>query len=71
MQRFTAVKADAPQSDVALALIVDAELFRLEAMVRWLDTADARLPQLLASPSPAAAPHPTGAAPVDPEEVRS
>ncbi|MCU1486776.1 MAG: transcriptional regulator, PadR-like family [Actinomycetia bacterium] len=43
MQRYTAVKADAPEDDVALALVVDAELFRLEAAVRWLDTADIRL----------------------------
>ena len=43
MQRYTAVKADAAEDDVALALIVDAELFRLEAAVRWLDSADARL----------------------------
>jgi DNA-binding PadR family transcriptional regulator len=43
MQRYTAVKADAPESDIALALVVDAELFRLEAAVRWLDAADARL----------------------------
>jgi DNA-binding PadR family transcriptional regulator len=43
MQRYTAVKADADEDDVALALVVDAELFRLEAAVRWLDAADARL----------------------------
>lgn len=46
MQRYTAVKADAPADDVALALVVDAELFRLEAAVRWLDVADVRLRQL-------------------------
>jgi DNA-binding PadR family transcriptional regulator len=43
MQRYTAVKADAAEDDVALALIVDAELFRIESAVRWLDTADVRL----------------------------
>jgi DNA-binding PadR family transcriptional regulator len=43
MQRYTAVKADAGADDVALALIVDAELFRLEAAVRWLDSAEVRL----------------------------
>jgi DNA-binding PadR family transcriptional regulator len=46
MQRYTAVKAEAPEDDVALALVVDAELFRLEAAVRWLDTADTRLRRL-------------------------
>jgi DNA-binding PadR family transcriptional regulator len=46
MQRYTAVKADAAEDDVALALVVDAELFRLEAAVRWLDAADTRLMRL-------------------------
>ena len=45
MQRYTAVKADAAASDVALALVVDAELFRIEAAVRWLDSAEVRLRQ--------------------------
>jgi DNA-binding PadR family transcriptional regulator len=43
MHQYTAVKADAEEDDIALALVVDAELFRLEAAVRWLDAADARL----------------------------
>jgi DNA-binding PadR family transcriptional regulator len=43
MQRYTAVKAVADDDDVSLALIVDAELFRIEGAVRWLDTADVRL----------------------------
>jgi DNA-binding PadR family transcriptional regulator len=43
MQRYTQVKAAAGDDDVALALVVDAELFRLEAIVRWLDAADVRL----------------------------
>src|ERR1700710_1462597 len=30
MQRYTAAKADASEDDVALALVVDAELFRIE-----------------------------------------
>ncbi len=58
MQRYTAVKADAAEDDLALALVVDAELFRIEAAVRWLDTADIRLrkhaerpPQPAASPT--------------------
>ena len=33
MQRYTQVKAAAGEDDVALALVVDAELFRLEAIV--------------------------------------
>jgi DNA-binding PadR family transcriptional regulator len=43
MQRYTQVKAGAGEDDVALALVADAELFRLEAIIRWLDVADVRL----------------------------
>ena len=56
MQRYTHVKAEAAEHDLGLALVVDAELFRLEGVVRWLDAADARLGQADAIP---------GAAPAD------
>src|SRR5262249_3424312 len=46
MQRYTRIKAEAAETDVPLALVADAELFRLEAIVRWLDAADVRLQQL-------------------------
>jgi DNA-binding PadR family transcriptional regulator len=46
MQQYTHLKAEAPERDVGLALVVDAEVFRLEAVVRWLDAADARLARL-------------------------
>jgi DNA-binding PadR family transcriptional regulator len=45
MQRYTHLKAAAPDKDVGLALVLDAELFRLEGLVRWLDLAEARLAQ--------------------------
>jgi DNA-binding PadR family transcriptional regulator len=45
MQRYTRIKATAGENDVALALVADAELFRLEGIVRWLDAADVRLRQ--------------------------
>src|SRR5262245_53117490 len=51
MQRYTQVKAGAAEDDVPLALVADAELFRLEAIVRWLDAADVRLKQLPTSTS--------------------
>jgi DNA-binding PadR family transcriptional regulator len=54
MQRYTRVKAAAAENDTALALVADAELFRLEAIVRWLDAADVRLKQR-PLPAPAAA----------------
>jgi DNA-binding PadR family transcriptional regulator len=59
MQRYTRIKADAAEGDVPLALVADAELFRLEAIVRWLDAADVRLkqrPPSPAAPSPQSAP---------------
>src|SRR5919109_590335 len=57
MQRYTQVKASAGEDDIALALVADAELFRLEAIVRWLDAADVRLRQLRpATPAAVAAP---------------
>lgn len=43
MQAFTVLKADAGDHEVGLLLVVDAEIFRLDALVRWLDTAEARL----------------------------
>jgi DNA-binding PadR family transcriptional regulator len=55
MQRYTQVKAAAAEDDVALALVADAELFRLEAIVHWLDAADVRLKQR-PSVGPAAVP---------------
>jgi len=62
MQRYTAVKADADDRDVPLALVVDAELFRIEAAVRWLDAADVRLRDLAPSaPDIVPAPRPTPA----------
>ena len=43
MQQWTRIKEDAAQGDVSLGLAVDAELFRLDSVVRWLDAADGRL----------------------------
>jgi DNA-binding PadR family transcriptional regulator len=43
MQQWTRIKEDAAGNDLNLTLAVDAELFRLDAVVRWLDTADGRL----------------------------
>jgi DNA-binding PadR family transcriptional regulator len=43
MQDWTRIKRDAGAQDVNLALVVDAELFRLDSVIRWLDAADSRL----------------------------
>ena len=66
MQRYTRVKAEAAEDEVPLALVADAELFRLEAIVRWLDAADVRLKQLPSSPPvPVADPSPQPAPSVE------
>jgi DNA-binding PadR family transcriptional regulator len=43
MQQWTRLKEDESRLDLAFALAVDAELLRLDAVVRWLDAADGRL----------------------------
>jgi DNA-binding PadR family transcriptional regulator len=43
MQQWTRIKEDEADGGLSLLLAVDAELFRLDAVVRWLDVADARL----------------------------
>ena len=43
MQQWTRIKEAEAESDFALALVVDAELFRLDAVIRWLDSADGRI----------------------------
>jgi DNA-binding PadR family transcriptional regulator len=42
MQQWTRLKQDAGD-DLGLMLALDFELFRLDSVVRWLDTADARI----------------------------
>ena len=55
MQQWTRIKEDEAESDLNLALVVDAELFRLDAVIRWLDAADGRLKRAAADPPPPAA----------------
>jgi DNA-binding PadR family transcriptional regulator len=45
MQQWTRLKGDATSGadDLGFALAVDAELFRLDSVVRWLDAAEGRL----------------------------
>src|SRR6185437_15451012 len=58
MQQWTRIKDDEADYDLAVALVVDAELFRLDALVRWLDAADARIRRAAAAPPRPAAPAP-------------
>jgi DNA-binding PadR family transcriptional regulator len=43
MQQWTRIKEAEAEADLSLALVVDAELFRLDAVIRWLDAADGRI----------------------------
>ena len=43
MQQWTRLKEEAAEHDLSFALVVDAELFRLDSVIRWLDSADGRL----------------------------
>jgi len=66
MQQWTRLKEDEAEFDLSLALVVDAELFRLDSVIRWLDAADGRLKraaadaaaEITAAPPPATAPLP-------------
>ena len=55
MQEWTRLKEYAADRDLGFALVVDAELFRLDSVVRWLDAADGRIRRAaLESPASAA-----------------
>jgi DNA-binding PadR family transcriptional regulator len=43
MQQWTRIKEDDARDDLNMSLAVDAELFRLDSVVRWLDAAEARV----------------------------
>jgi DNA-binding PadR family transcriptional regulator len=43
MQEWTRLKEYAGDRDLGFALVVDAELFRLDSVLRWLDAADGRI----------------------------
>ncbi|HMJ77836.1 MAG TPA: PadR family transcriptional regulator [Iamia sp.] len=50
MQQYTRLKGDVGEDDLGLALVVDAELFRLDGLIRWLDAVDGRLARLPRGP---------------------
>ena len=56
MQRCTQIKSKAAPDDIELTLVADAELYRLDAVVRWLDAADSRLSRHPVVPLPTEAP---------------
>jgi DNA-binding PadR family transcriptional regulator len=64
MQQWTRIKEDEAERDLSLALVVDAELFRLDSVIRWLDAADGRIKRAAAdSAEPAAQAAPVPALP--------
>lgn len=59
MHYYTRLKEDAAENDLGLLMVADAELYRLDAMIRWLDAAEARIKRLpAAGEAPVAAPWP-------------
>jgi DNA-binding PadR family transcriptional regulator len=54
MQEWTRIKRDAGADELSLSLALDAELFRLDSVIRWLDAADARLRRTGTPPTPVA-----------------
>ena len=50
MQQWTRLKEGEARDDLSLALVVDSELFRLDAVIRWLDAAEVRLARAAAEP---------------------
>jgi DNA-binding PadR family transcriptional regulator len=50
MQQWTRIKRDKADRDLGLALRIDAELFRLDSVIRWLDAADRHLMYAAAMP---------------------
>jgi len=61
MQQWTRIKeaeVSGSEPDLSLTLVVDAELFRLDSVIRWLDAADGRIKRAAAEPpsKPQAAP---------------
>lgn len=46
MQQWTRLKEDEAEQDLSFTLVVDSELFRLDAVIRWLDAAEGRIRRL-------------------------
>jgi DNA-binding PadR family transcriptional regulator len=45
MHEYTRLKEEADEDDIGLLLVADAEIYRLDAVIRWLDAADVRIRQ--------------------------
>jgi DNA-binding PadR family transcriptional regulator len=56
MRQWTRAKQDQADHNLGLTLAIQAELFRLDSVIRWLDDADGRLQRAAASLPPRPAP---------------
>ena len=56
MAQWTRAKQGQADHNLGLALAIQAEMFRLDSVIRWLDDADGRLQRAAASPPPRPAP---------------
>ena len=46
MHQYTRLKEEAHDDDIGLLLVADAEIYRLDSVIRWLDAAEARIRRL-------------------------
>lgn len=51
MQQWTHLKQEEGELNLSFALVVDAELYRLDSVVRWLDAVDGRLKRAAVEPA--------------------
>jgi DNA-binding PadR family transcriptional regulator len=51
MQQWTRLKEYEADRDLSFALVVDAELYRLDSVIRWLDAADGRIRRTALEPT--------------------
>src|SRR5580704_15459146 len=56
MAQWTRAKQGRADHNLGLVLAIQAEMFRLDSVIRWLDDADGRLQRAAASPPPRPAP---------------
>ncbi len=67
MHQYTRLKEDTSENDISLLLVADAEIYRLDSVIRWLDAAESRIRRLpapserVASPAPVVARRRVGA----------
>jgi DNA-binding PadR family transcriptional regulator len=69
MQEWTRLKEYTADRDIGFALAVDAELFRLDSVVRWLDAAEGRIKRAAVDETTTATDPPAAALPRQPRKI--